>query len=143
MSSNEIDFEFISSVAAAADLCLKPWKYSVILVEKDFRPQSSTSDVQQDSFIGVDLTLRIECRDIDGNRIENNDIDVEIYWSGQEVTIMLGWCNREHLPLLWQGKHSFWMDTKNGSKCLAPQHGENLEHLARRIRALIHIARDD
>ena len=38
-----------------------------------------------------DLNVRIECRDGDGQRRPDRDIELEIYRSGDEINLMLSW----------------------------------------------------
>ena len=120
--------EFFSEIAKSADLCLKPWKHSVKSVEEiDF------SNLNLDQF--KEIILKIESRNNEGVRFPNNDLDLEIFRSGVELNIILSWHSFPLKPILWQGKHSLWMDGNTGKRTDVPKGGEDLESLARRLRA--------
>ena len=129
MHSLDSDENFSSVVAAAADLCMKPWHHAVVdqTLEQDM-------DLSGEDFL--DLTLRIECRDQHGDRRPENDLELEIYKSGSDVNITLSWLNRSKDPILWQGNHPIWMDCESGVRCDVPADGEAIEALARRLRAI-------
>ncbi len=114
----------LSDVAKAADLCIKPWRHSVLVL----------SDYEKDLPLN-DIILLIECRTSEGIRRPENDIELEIYKSGQDISIVLSWKNLLDIPMLWQGKYSFWMDSNTGKKCEHPENHSQLEALARRLRA--------
>ena len=118
-----------SLIASSADICLKPWKHAV--VNKDSQTNGSF-----DPNDNIELIVRIECRDQEGGRHTENDLDLEIYRSGLDVNLMIGWCNQIDRPILWQGQYSVWMDANTGKRCNAPNDSANIEALARRIRAL-------
>ncbi len=119
----------VSLIAAASDLCLKPWKHAVVKQNQELENEIYSENV-------VDLVLRIECRSCDGDRYPENDLELEIYRSASDLNLTLGWVHHEERPILWQGKHSVWMDSINGRRCQAPNNGTSLEALARRIRSL-------
>ena len=75
----------------------------------------------------------------EGERHPENDLDLEIYSSGIDLNLILGWSNQPDLPILWQGQHSVWMDGNTGKRCKTPKDGTCLEALARRLRALLMI----
>ena len=129
MQNNNTSKDFLQLVAVTADLCFKPWKHTV--VNKDSPANNSWNLDDQ-----IELVFRIECRNIEGNRFINNDLDLEIYSSGKDVNIMIGWPNKLDQPILWQGEHSVWMDASTGKPCHVPSDGESLESFARRLRAL-------
>ncbi len=117
-------------VAAAADLCRKPWRHAVI-------PIASTSDLESD--IGLeelDCGFRLEVRTPTGERLLEEDLELEIYRSGRDLNLNLGWSDDQR-PLLWHGSHPVWMDGVTGERCARPADGLPLESLARRLRALL------
>jgi hypothetical protein len=114
-------------VAAAADLCRKPLRHAVVNPEE---------------LDGLDLCLRLEARSPEGERVPAEDLDLEIYRSGQDLNLTLAWRQRDDHPLLWQGSHPVWMDGATGLRCSCPPQGEALEALARRLRALLRPAQD-
>ncbi len=116
---------FLAQVAAAADLCLRPWRHGVRL--RDPEPAAAPTD----------CCLRIEARAADGTRCEAGDVELEIYRSGAELNLMLSRCADADAPLLWHGSHAVWMDGTSGERCGRPGDGAALEALARRIRALV------
>jgi len=116
----------IAEVAKAADLCMKPYVHSVSLDNKlnDFE----------------DLIFKIQCRNIDGEREESMDIELEVYKSGKELNLTLSWKSIIDRPILWQGKHSVWMDSSSGVQCKIPSYGNEFESLARRLRTIFKTA---
>ena len=116
----------ISEVAQAADLCMKPYVHSVSLDNKlnDFE----------------DLIFKIQCRNIDGEREESMDIELEVYKSGNDLNMTLSWKSIIDRPILWQGKHSVWMDSSSGVQCEIPLYGKEFESLARRLRTIFKTA---
>ena len=112
-------------IAKAADVCLKPWSHAVVLIDPSAPEQID------------DLHVRIECRDGDGQRCSDQDLELEIYRSGNEINLMLSWWDRPERPLLWQGHHPVWMDGASGQRCAAPVDAAPLEALGRRLRALV------
>jgi len=117
---------FLAQVAAAADLCLKPYRHGVRF--RDPEPAAAAP---------TDCCLRIEARDPGGERRESGDVELEIYRSGSELNLMLSRCADPEAPLLWHGSHAVWMDGASGERCGRPENGAALEALARRIRALV------
>ena len=112
-------------IAKAADVCLKPWSHAVV-------PLDSSAAAELD-----DLNVRIECRDSDGQRHPDRDIELEIYRSGEEINLMLSWWDQPDRPMLWHGRHPVWMDGESGQRCSAPQVAAPLEALGRRLRSLV------
>ena len=108
-------------VAAAADLCRKPLRHGVVLT-------SSTED--------EDCSLRLEARSPEGERLAEQDLELEIYRSGEDLNLTLAWREDDSRPMLWQGNHPVWM-SGNGMRCERPADGLPLEALARRLRALL------
>ena len=112
-------------IAKAADVCLKPYSHAVV-------PDDPSASADLD-----DLTVRIECRDADGLRHSDRDLDLEIYRSGDEINLMLGWRDQPERPMLWQGRHPVWMNGDTGVRCQGPQDAAPLEALGRRLRSLL------
>jgi hypothetical protein len=113
-------------VAAAADLCLVPQRHAV-------RPVAPTETGPE----ADEWCLRIQPRRPDGQRLSEGDIELEIFRSGEDLHLMMGWPERPEQPLLWHGQHTIWMDGGSGMRCAAPPDGGPLEALARRLRALL------
>ena len=122
-------------IAAAAELCLKPWKYAVIDKNNSFSEEF-------DEDVHIDCIIRIECRSIDGERYPENDIELEIYSSGSDLNLMLSWPNKNEKPILWHGNHSVWMDPNIGNRCPAPEDAKPFEALARRLRSIFVLVND-
>lgn len=110
-------------VAAAADLCRKPMRHAVLLVD-----EAEGCD---------DCCLRLEARKPNGERCPDGDLELEIYRSGRDLNLTLAWCQGLDRPLLWQGSHPVWMEAETGLRCERPEDGAPLEVLARRLRALL------
>ncbi|MEI6030323.1 MAG: hypothetical protein WCQ20_04050 [Synechococcaceae cyanobacterium ELA739] len=117
-------------VAAAADLCRKPWRHAVIQVAAATEHESGTCLEE------LDCGFRLEVRNPSGERLLPEDLELEIYRSGQDLNINLGWSDDQR-PLLWHGSHPVWMDGVTGERCTRPLDGLPLEALARRLRALL------
>ena len=115
----------IAEVAKAADLCMKPYVHSVFL-ENQLDP-----DNQLEEYI-----FKIQCRNIDGERQESMDIELEVYKSGKELNMTISWKSLIDRPILWQGKHAVWMDSSSGVQCENPSYGKLFESLARRLRTI-------
>ena len=113
-------------VAAAADLCLMPQLHSVKPLDNP--PEGPEAD---------EWCLRIQPRQPDGQRLSEADIELEIFRSGEDLHLMMGWPEQPERPLLWHGQHTIWMDGSSGERCEPPPGGEALEALARRLRALL------
>ncbi|MFN9646288.1 MAG: hypothetical protein ACK6BG_14475 [Cyanobacteriota bacterium] len=109
-------------VAAAADLCRKPLRHGVVRV----------SEAEDDE----DCALRLEVRSPEGERLVDQDLELEIYRSGDDLHLTLAWSADETRPMLWQGSHPLWMNAL-GERCPCPSDGLPLEALARRLRALL------
>ena len=125
MHTPDFKDSLISEVAKAADLCMKPYVHSVSLENE----LNDANDLE-------DLILKIQCRNIDGEREESMDIELEVYKSGKEVNMTLSWKSQINRPILWQGKHAVWMDSSSGMQCETPSYGKSLESLARRLRTV-------
>ena len=121
--------DIITAVALAAEVCIKPWKYSVVRVFNE-----NDESLQEYKF--NDLILLLECRDSDGKRMPSNDIELEIYLSGLDINVMLCWVESKDDFILWQGSHSIWLDAKTGKRIENPMKNNDLELLSRRVRAI-------
>jgi hypothetical protein len=108
-------------VAAAADLCRKPLRHGVVLV--------SSSDDE-------DCTLRLEARSAEGERLREQDLELEIFRSGEDLHLTLAWRDDDQRPMLWQGTHPLWM-TATGERCPCPPDGSPLEAWGPRRRAVL------
>ena len=115
----------IAEVAKAADLCMKPYVHSVCL--------ENQIDVNNDF---DELIFKIQCRNIDGEREDSMDIEIEVYKSGNDLNMTISWKSLIHRPILWQGKHAVWMDSSSGVQCEAPSYGKLFESLARRLKTI-------
>ena len=127
MCTSDPKDNYLIEVAKACDFCIKPFRHAVI--DNSVSPNLTTD---QDNF---DLTLLVVCRDQNGTRLTENDLDVEIYKSGVDLSITLSWHSFPNKPILWQGKHSLWMDSLSGKRAQIPEQGHLLEALARRLRS--------
>lgn len=112
-------------VAAAADLCRRPLRHGVILC-------SGEDD--------DDCQLRLEVRGVEGERLQEEDLELELFFSGsgpqRNLNLTLAWRHDPEGPVLWHGQHPVWMDGQ-GNRCPCPEGGASLEALARRLRALL------
>ena len=113
-----------AAIAAAADLCLKPWRHAVLPVGS-----------QQDN--NGEIHVRLEAHCSQGERRPDHDLELEIYRSGRDLHVMVSWCQPPERPMLWHGRHPVWMDGSQGQRCERPLDGAPLEALARRLRALL------
>ena len=118
---------FLTDLARAADLCLKPWRHALRFSGQSPGRIGDSSD----------CCLLIEARDADGQRCPDRDLELEIYRSGSDLNLMLTWIADEQAPMLWHGNHPVWMQTDTGERCERPHDGAPLEALARRVRALL------
>ena len=115
-------------IAKACDHCLKPWRHSII--------DNSVALLSDSLDELIDLTLKVECRGDNGERYPRNDLELEIYKSGSDLSITLSWPFYPNRPILWHGRHSIWMDPINGKRSSTPVEGSSLEALARRLRSI-------
>ena len=135
MDSIEFPKDYIQLVASTADICMRPWKHSVIHLNGNV-----DKDINLDE--PIELVLRIECRNAEGERCPENDLELEIFQSGMDLNLVIGWGNQLDRPILWHGQHSVWMDANTGSRCQAPEDFIYLEVMARRLRALFCISNE-
>jgi len=129
LSDGSANTDLSQLVAAAADLCRKPWRHAVL---GKSAAGGSPWIVDLDGF---DCSLKLEVRDSQGERLPEQDLELELYRSGRDLNLTLGWCDER--PLLWHGTHPVWMDGASGERCSRPLDGLPLEALARRLRALL------
>ena len=118
---------FLTEMARAADLCLKPHHHALRF---SGQPPATIGDVQ-------DCCLLIEVRDAQGIRHNSLDLELEIYRSGSDLNLILSRLNDDKLPVLWHGNHPVWMHSGTGERCERPADGAPMEALCRRIRALL------
>jgi hypothetical protein len=126
----------VSLVAAAADLCLKPHRFAVVLqapAPDGVGRSGEVLDPDEDD----EWALLLQARDGGGRRLPEEDLELEIYRSGVRHNLMLCRCRPLGHPLLWHGGHPVWMDGTSGERCERPAGGERLEALARRLHALL------
>ncbi len=113
-------------IAVAADLCLKPWKHSVII----------SIDNDDENSLLEDLVLVIQARNSEGLRSSDNDLEVEIYKSGSDLSITLSKSSLPECPILWHGTYSLWMSSETGKICEPPLDSSRYESFVRRLRCL-------
>ena len=70
-----------------------------------------------------------------GERLPEEDLELELYRSGDDLHLTLAWAADPELPMLWQGRHPVWMSS-NGSRCDRPAAGCP-GSAGRRLRALL------
>jgi hypothetical protein len=128
-------------IAAAADLCLQPHRHAVVgaIASETSGREGSTSE---SSGGPGDCCLRLQPRGIDGERLPEQDIELELYRSGNDLHMMLSWPEQPEQPMLWHGQHPVWMDGETGLRTERPPAGAPLEALARRLRALLSLPFD-
>lgn len=131
--------DLLRLVAAAADLCRKPLRHAVIDADTG---GTAAREWATASAEGLDRCLRLQVRNAEGERLPQEDLDLEIYRSGTDLHLTLAWSCFEERPMLWQGGHPVWMDGASGARCERPEGGVPLEALARRLRALLAGASD-
>ena len=124
---------FLVDLAKAADLCFKPNRHALRFSGE---PPSSIGECS-------DCALLIEARDGSGVRLPQNDLELEIYRSGDDLNLMLSRVSDELAPMLWHGSHPVWMQASSGERCERPPDGAPLEAFCRRIRALLATERSD
>jgi hypothetical protein len=123
-----VNTDLLQLVAAAADLCRKPLRHAVL--EAEASPEGESCD-------SLDRCLRLQVRSPEGVRLLEEDLELELYRSGEDLHLTLAWTAFEERPMLWQGRHPVWMDGSSGARCERPEQGLPLEALARRLRALL------
>lgn len=117
-------------VAAAADLCRKPWRHAVL-------PAAPAAADGVETIVWDDCCLWLEVRTAEGERRPEHDLELEIYRSGATLHLTMAWRHGSERPMLWHGRHAVWMSPESGERCERPDQGACLEALARRLRALL------
>ena len=115
-------------VAKSANIINKPYIHSVIKIKGEY--ETSKDD-------DLDIILNVLCRDSEGNRIEKDDLEIEIFNSKNELVILVSKLNYPNEPILWSGSKNLWMDSKSGKKCKPPNYNFRLENIATRIKKFI------
>ena len=115
-------------VAKSANIINKPYIHSVVNI-------SGECNISKDD--DLDITLNILCRDSEGNRIERDDLEIEIFNSKNELVLLVSKLNYPNEPILWSGNKNLWMDSKSGKKCEPPNYNFRIENLATRIKKCI------
>ncbi len=133
--------ELSRRIAAAADLCLKPHRHAVVGAIASGASGGEGSACESSGGPG-DCCLRLQPRGIDGERLPQQDIELELYRSGSDLHMMLSWPEQPEQPMLWHGQHPVWMDGETGLRTERPPAGAPLEALARRLRALLSLPSD-
>ena len=131
MLSEDLNQNYLTEVAKACDFCLKPCSYSII--------NNSGNQKNYNDDKTIDLILIGECRSNVGKRLPENDLEIEIYRSGLDISITLSWLFFHNKPILWHGKYSLWMDSSIGSRVDTPDDAYKLEALARRLRSSFYL----
>ena len=115
-------------VAKSANIINKPYIHSVVKIKGEY--ETSKDD-------DLDILLNVLCRDSEGNRIEKDDLEIEIFNSKNELIILISKLNSPNEPILWSGGKNLWMDSKSGKKCEPPNYNYRLENIATRIKKFI------
>ena len=114
-------------VANSANIINKPYLHSVVKI-------SGESDALKND---LDIILNVLCRDSEGNRIERDDLEIEIFNSKNELILLVSKLNYPNEPILWSGNKNLWIDSESGKKCEPPNYNFRLENLATRIKKFI------
>ena len=123
-SSNNLEI----IVAKAANIINKPYIHSVIKIKGEYETLKNDD---------LDIILNVLCRDSEGNRIERDDLEIEIFNSKNELVLIVSKLNYPNEPILWSGGKNLWMDSKSGKKCEPPNYNYRLENIATRIKKFI------
>ena len=115
-------------VAKSANIINKPYVHSVVKI-------SGEIDIYKED--DLDITFNVLCRDSEGNRIERDDLEIEIFNSKNELVVIISKLNYPNEPILWSGNKNLWMDSKSGKKCEPPNYNFRIENLATRIKRFI------
>lgn len=124
-------------ICSAADLCRKPLIHAAVQCDSEAGHEVTSFSATALVDNGDDLRIRLECRHSNGERCSDQDLELELYRSGGDLHLMLGWWDQPKRPLLWHGQHPVWMNGETGERCGSPDDGLPLEAMARRIRALL------
>tara|TARA_B100000214_G_C23862536_1_gene578779 strand:- start:492 stop:887 length:396 start_codon:yes stop_codon:yes gene_type:complete len=117
----------LTEVSKAADICFKPFKHSAVLLNSN-----NNDELNKISF--SEINLRIESRDLEGNRNSEMDLELELFRSGRDLNLTLSWLSFPSKPILWHGNYSLWLDSVTGKKIDSPPDSIKLESFARRLR---------
>ena len=115
-------------VAKSANIINKPYLHSVVKISGEYDKLKNYD---------LDITLNVLCRDSEGNRIERDDLEIEIFNSKNELVLLVSKLNYPNEPILWSGNKNLWMDSKSGKKCEPPNYNFRIENLATRIKKFI------
>jgi len=119
--------QFLAALAQAADLCFKPYRHALRFSGD---PPNTIGECS-------DCALLIEARSVEGERLADRDLELEIYRSGADLNVMLSWLSDEQAPMLWHGSHPVWMQASSGERCERPTDGAPLEAFCRRLKAIL------
>ena len=115
-------------VAKSANIINKPFIHSVVKISGEYAISKNDD---------LDLTFNVLCRDSEGNRIERDDLEIEIFNSKYELILLISKLNFPNEPILWSGNKNLWMDSKSGKRCEPPSYNFKIENLATRIKKFI------
>ena len=121
------DQELNVLIAKSADLTNKPFLHSVLNLDGEY--DFDTND--------LDISFQILCRDIEGKRQENMDLELELFRSSNDIVLVIAKLNFPEDPILWSGSKNLWMDSKSGKKCDPPTYSFRIENLANRIKTIL------
>lgn len=125
-------------VAAAADLCRKPLRHAVLPAPLRSGPgEALTADPATLPLSSDDCCLWLQVRSASGERLPEEDLELELFRSGDDLHLTVAWLEETERSMLWQGKHPVWMQPSSGERCERPAEGAPVEALARRLRALL------
>lgn len=82
----------------------------------------------------------LEVRSPEAERLEEQDLELELYRSGRDLNLTLDWCDDR--PQLCHSSQPLWMDASTAQHCQPPLNGPYLKSLARRLRALLTVSQD-
>ena len=144
-----VNTDLFQLVAAAADLCRKPLRHAVVerlavppaAAGTNHTPPPTVDPIlpgpDQGELGATDRCFHLVVRSLQGERLPDEDLELEIYRSGTDLNLTLAWLALEEGPVLWHGSHPVWMDGISGQRCERPEGGAQLEALGRRLRALL------
>ena len=127
MDDTELLDPWLTDLARAADVCLKPYRHALRYSGEGPATIGECSD----------CCLLIEARDGEGVRLPERDLELEIYRSGDALNLTLSLIADSEAPMLWHGNHPVWMQSASGERCERPADGIPLEAFCRRVRALL------
>ena len=115
-------------VAKSANITNKPFLHSVVKVTG----QNDALKIDD-----IDMVFNILCRDLDGNRLERYDLEIEIFNSKNKLVLVIAKLNYPNEPILWSGNKNLWMDSNSGKKCEPPSYSLRIENLATSIKSFL------